>query len=266
MRLGTGRRVCLVLASSVLLGQAAPPAEPQGSELDAIHLDLLYRQAQGAFLRGEYRTALPLLQRYVEVSVPFVDRNGRLFGVLDQIATIQLRELKDPDGALAYFRRVSDDPRLSAAERVAVEGWIASIYDWKQSGKPPDGSQSPDQLFALGKRWWDRAVANPGGPNRADLLIAMSYLLPFIRENDADPRVPEALYMVGYARSYRTIDPEYWTVNHYLQQAIQRAPHSALAWKAWTRLNDATRARYPSGLPPSIAEMLESYRKLAESR
>lgn len=256
-----------LLAGIVLLGPAAPAAaeEPPGGELDAVRLDLLYREAQRAFLKGEYRTALPLLQRYVRVSVEFVDQKGRIFGVLDQIASILLRELQDPDGAIAYFSRVSDDPRLDAAQRQATEGWLASSYDWKNSGKFL--VRDADQLFALGKRWWDRAVVKPGAPEaRADLLIAMSYLLTFIRENDADPRVPEALYMVGYARSYRTIDPEYWTVNHYLQQAIQRAPHSPLAWKAYTRLEEATHARYRSAgetLPPSIVEMLDTYRSLA---
>ncbi len=273
MRRESLRGVALLLLAAALAGRAEPgradePVPPAGDARDVIRLELLYRTAQGAFLRGEYRTALPLLQRYVRVSVDFEDKNDLLFGVLDQIAQIQLRELRDPDRALLYFRRLADDPRLSAAQRLAIEGWLASIEEWKELGEMPDGIRDPDRLFALGKRYWERAQPKRGqAVARADLLISMSYLLRFVRENNADPRIPEALYMLGYARSYRTVDPEYWTANHYLQAAIQRAPHTPLAWRAWQRLNEATRARYRNReLPPSIAEMLETYRKLAEAR
>ncbi len=259
----------LMTSSDAFSAVEAADGQAAREELEAIRIDLLYRNAQRTFQRGEFLTALPLLQRYIQVSADYEDETGRLFGVIDQIAQIYIREMRDPDKAIQFFSRIDDDPRLTNAQRDAVKGWISAAEDWKRT-RAEIGTKnlSAGQLFSTATRYYRRALRAPGSPAaRADLIIATRYLLPFIQEHDDDPRIGDALYMMGYARSYSLIDLEYWSENQYLRQVIHRFPHTDLARKAWQRLRDSATERYKRAghdeLPPSILQMLETYRALA---
>lgn len=135
----------------------------------------------------------------------------------------------------------------------------------------PRDVEDPDRLFELATRYYSRGLEDPDMPDGyANLVIASSYLLPFILQHDNDPRVGEALYMMGNIRSYSFVDPDYWSENHYLKQGIHRFPHTELAERAFKRRRDSAYSLYSragvSAPPDSILEMLENYRKLRAAR
>lgn len=100
--------------------------------------------------------------------------------------------------------------------------------------------------------------------------IASSHLIPFIINYDEDPRIGEALFMMGVARYNSWTDREYWSENYYLGEVIRRFPHTALAQKAYKMLEDSIRFGYSGSsgdhTPGSMVRVLKHVRRLAQPK
>jgi tetratricopeptide (TPR) repeat protein len=259
-----------ILSVVILLFTASPvlSAEP------VFPLEGLYRKAQREFHRKNFEAALPLLKQYVEKSKKVRYKRERLFWVIDQIGRIYLREKRDPDGAIAFLKGLSDDPRFKDAELHAVEGWLSGAVEFKQLGRLPDKVRSADELFSRGEAFYKKGLALKKYPaddaGDAHFHIAAGYLVPFIVNFDKDARIGEALYMMGDIRRHSWTDSEYWSENYYLREAIRRFPHTELARRAYDLLEKDVRFGYTGSggdhTPESLLQVLRHYQRLAEPK
>lgn len=235
-------------------------------------LDSLYHQAQRQFHRRNYRRALPLLLSYVEKSKTQRHRRERLIGVIDQIGRIYLRERKDPDEAIAFFMKLSKSKRLNDAEYHVLEEWLAGANEWKRYRDFPEDVKSVDALFERGQLFFRKGLSKQKfrGDDTGDahFNIAACYLVPFIINFDKDPRIGEALFMMGVVRHNSWEDTEYWSENFYLREVIRRFPHTPLAEKAFKMLDSDVHFGYSGSsgdhTPKSLLRMLEQFKRLAE--
>jgi len=258
------------LAPTVARGEQAVPA-PSATETDELRKsDDLYRSAQLAFQRQDYDKALALFQQYLEWGRSHAHRRERVFWSLDRIGAIYLRFQRRADLAIAFFERIRTDERLNDVEKDTLEEWLEVARAWKDVG--PATISDAKLLFERGKKYYDSGRAKRSSPmgfaTNADYNIAAGYLVPFIVHHDKDPRVGEALLMMGIIRRQSHADLEYWSDNFYLKEVIRRFPHSEIALKAWTELrSEVISAHSDAGkktLPASQEEMLEVFHDLAD--
>lgn len=250
------------------------PVSPTLAGVPATPLEGLYREAQREFHRKNYDAALPLLQEYVKKSKTKRYKQDRLFWVIDQIGRIYLREKRDPDGAIAWFKVLSDDPRFRDAELHVIDGWLAGAKEWKELGQLPHDVRSADELFSRGETFYQKGLSLKKYPaddaGNAHFHIAASYLVPFIVNFDRDARIGEALYMMGDIRRHSWTDSEYWSENYYLREAIRRFPHTKLALKAYELLEKDVHFGYTGSsgdnTPESLLRVLRRYKRLAEPK
>jgi len=235
-------------------------------------LDSLYRRAQRDYSRQNYESALPLLRDYVERSKSLRFKRERLLWVVDQIGRIYLREMHDPDSAIAFFEQLSKHKKFNDAEYEVIDEWLSAAREWKQLGDMPDEAASADTLLERGKHFYQKglAVQKFPGDDAGDAYfhIAASYLVPFIVNFDYDPRIGEALLMMGVVRHNSWTDAEYWSNNFYLHEVIRRFPHTALAQKAYEMLDMDIHFGYTGSsgdsTPASLLRLLEQYKRLAQ--
>jgi len=258
------------LAPTVARGEPPVPA-PSASETDELRKsDELYRSAQRAFQRQDYDQALALFQQYLEWGRSHAHRRERVFWSLDRIGAIYLRFQRRADLAIAFFERVRTDERLNDVERDTLAEWIEVARAWNDVG--PAQISNAKLLFERGKKYYDSGRAKRNSPmglaTNADYNIAAGYLVPFIAHHDQDPRVGEALLMMGIIRRHSHADDEYWSDNFYLKEVIRRFPHSETALRAWTELRSEVIATHSGAgkkaLPASQEEMLKVFHDLAD--
>jgi len=262
----------IIVATNTALADSKAP--PPAASADTTNINELYHEAQREFARKNYEAALPLLQRCIQRSDRESAKKQRLLNAIDQVGSIYLRVNQNPDAALQFFKKFYNDNRLDDAELTAIEEWIGAATDWKRFGKLPSEIQSADQLYLLGLQYYNKGLDKLKFPmdkaGNADFHIASTYLVPFIVNFDTDPRIGETLYYMGSIRRHVIIDNMYWTENYYLKEAIRRFPHTDLAQQAWDLLQEDVNFAYSGSegtfTPPSVQEMLQQYKKLAEPK
>jgi len=234
-------------------------------------LDATYREAQREYTRKNFKSALPLLEKYLTDSKKKKYKRERLFWVIDQIGRIHLRVNKNPSRALAFFENIVTDKRLSESEENDINAWIAAANDWKRYPLSPEKIKSPAKLFSTGELAFDKGKKKNKYPadsaGNGYFLIAANYLVPFINKYDNSPKLPEALLMMGEVRLHLRADPDYWSENFYLKELIRRYPHSNYSQRAYVLLEMDVRAGYTGSAgestPPSLKKMLENYKMLS---
>ncbi len=243
----------------------------QKPNVTAEDLDNFYDTAQARFHDKHYDEALAFFKLYLEQSRGEQTDHPRIIWSIDQIGRIYLREQRNPDAAIQFFKSLQDDPRLSEAEHDDIDGWIAAAEDWKSVGKFPEITGDANKQYQLGERFFKSGMRKLKYPldnaGNADFSIAQSYLLHFIIDNDTDNRIGEALYMMGEIRRRLWNDKDYWAENFYFKEVIRRFPHTELAWKAYQSLEDGVHFGYSGSggdrTPPSVLKMLKNYKALA---
>ena len=267
----------VLLLSSAVLGptsfavQSIKKAHVVKDSTDNSKVKALLQKARHEIFREQYMVALKLLETYLEHAKFGKVRPLLHFYVIDAIGRIHLRTKQDPDGAIKFFTKVENDPRLTSAEQDIISGWIAGAKEWKGLGKMPKDIHDPDQLIEIGKKYYDAGVKTQKSPldpsASADFSIAADYLVPFTVHYDKDPRAAEALYMMGEIRRRSWYDNEYWSENFYLIEVIRRFPGTPLALKAYAALDEDVHFGYSGSdgdhTPPSWISLLKEFKILA---
>lgn len=231
-----------------------------------------YRLGQREFHKMNFQTALTAFEKFLGHKGDKTEKNERLFWTIDQIGYIFLRVNKNPDGAIAFFKKYENDPRLNEAQQDTISGWISASNDWKKELVQPSKIRDPNRLYTLGKKYFDKGLSKKSflmdDAGNADFAISEIYLRPFVINHDADPRIGEVLVMMGRVKQNLKNDIDYWPEIHYLKEAIRRFPHSKLAETAWKSLDEDVRFGYTGSagenLPNSISEMLARYERMAK--
>ena len=237
-------------------------------------LDSLYREAQREFYKQNYTGSLTLLEKYLTESKNKKYKEERLFWVIDQIGRIYLRVKRNPDASIKFFEKVLKDKMLNDAHEDDLMAWLNAAKDWKKYSKMPKTVTNPEELFEIGKLFYDKANQKKSHPadvaGNAYYSIAKAYLMYFLINNEKHPKVGIALFMVGDIQSNIKTDPDYWIENFYLKEVIRRYPNTKLALKAYKKLEEDIYLGYTgssgNNTPPSIKRMLRSYKKLAEPK
>lgn len=164
-------------------------------------LDNLYREAQREFHKQNYDGSLPLLEKYLSESKNKKYKEERLFWVIDQIGRIYLRVKRNPDAAIKFFEKVLKDKMLNEAHEDDLMAWLNAAKDWKKYSKMPKTVTNPDELFEIGKLFYDKANQKKSHPaddaGNAYYSIAKTYLMYFLINNEKHPKVGKALLMMG---------------------------------------------------------------------
>ncbi len=262
-------RFASLLAALALGAALAGAASAATEEEERAQSAALYEKARAALERRDHSEALVLLEQYLDFTRTRAHRAERVFWAIDQAAYLHLGVKRDPAGAIAFFGRLRDDPRLSEIDRGALEEWIAVAEAWKrelaQASSPLVDAKA---LFERGKRFFDsgRKKSETGivAFATADFHVADGYLRRFAILHDDHPQIGHVLYMLGAIRAYSRTDETHWNDNFYLKEAIRRFPHTEIAQRAYDLLRvEATRAYPPKGLPEELVEALGSYQDLA---
>ena len=235
-------------------------------------LDQLYSQAQNYFYKKQHDQALEYFLRYIKESKNIEDNHENLIWSIDQVGRIYLREKRDPDAAIRFFSSLIGNPKLSESDENDIQSWLSAVEDWKSAGQFPEMTKDPDQQFQFGKKFYDEGNRKLKYPlddsGNADFVIAETYLIPFIINNDHDIKIGEALYMMGEIRRRLWNDKTYWGENFYFKEVIRRFPHTELARKSYQALEDGTHFGYTGSsgdnTPESVIKMLNTFKKLAE--
>lgn len=260
--------ILLMICSTTVLAK-------EKSDKKIVILNETYRKSQREFNRKNYKKALPLLEKYLELSKIEEHKRERLFWVIDQIGRIHLRVNRNPDMAIQFFEKmILNDDRLSEAEEDDIGAWISAAKDWKKYGISNPKKLSSNKLYSEGKKYYKLGEAKLNYPaddvGNAFFSIATTYLVPFIVNYDKSPKIGEALLMMGKIRHHLRTDPEYWNDNYYLKEVIRRFPRTKLARKAWKLLDLDVRVGYTGSsgdhTPDGLVKMLDRYKKLAFSK
>ena len=267
------------LVMTLISALAAPVANsavkaPPGKDTPGTSkvLELLHN-ARHEIARAQYDVALKMLETYLAHAKFGKVRPLLHFYVIDAIGRIHLQVRQDPDGAIAFFKTVEGDSRLTPAEQDIISGWVGFAREWKGLGKMPKDLHDADGLFELGKKFYDEGTKkqknamDPAGS--AALTIAAAYLVPFTVHYDKDARIGEVLYMMGDIRRRTWYDNEYWSENFYLIEVIRRFPNTPLAIKAYQVLDEDVHFGYSGstgdGTPKSWIALLKEFKALAET-
>ena len=238
-------------------------------------LDATYREGQRLFWKKDYVSALPLLESYLKNSVGKKYKRERLFWVIDQIGRIHLRVNRNPDKAIDFFEDIlRTEDRLSDAERDDVGAWVAAAKDWKRNFSKVGSQAKEKKDFETGRGYFLKGKKKLTFPaddaGNTYFTLASIYLIPFINNNDSSKNISEALLMMGEIRHHLRTDPEYWNENFYLKEVIRRFPHTNNAAKAYRLLENDIKVGYSGSagenIPPSISEMLRTYKALSQPK
>lgn len=259
-----------VISSNICL---ASPAQPKSNQSQNINrqLDTIYHQAQREFRRANYPVALKLMEQYIEVSKREKITPNNLIILIDKIGFIYLRVHHNPDKAIAFFKRIEKE--LSFADELdsVIEEWLGAAIEWKQFGTFPGSVKDPDELYSLGKNYFNKGSSQlrytMDKSGNANFHIAASYLIPLIANFDNHPQIAQALLMMGKIRRHIILDSNYWTENYYLKEVIRRFPHTEVAQKAYKSLEESVHFGYTGSggdtTPQSMTKMLRDYKTLA---
>jgi len=237
-----------------------------------VQLDDLYHQAQREFMRANYPKALETMEQYITLSKQTKSSSDKLVIIIDKVGFIYLRVRHDPLNAINFFKKIQKELAFSADVSDVIDEWLGAAMEWQKLGKLPENVNNPDQLFALGKSYFEKGNAKLRYPmdkaGNANFHIAASYLIPFIANYDNHAQIADALLMMGNIRRHITLDPEYWTENFYLKEVIRRFPHTSVAQQAYQTMQESVHFGYSGSggdsTPPSMVRMLEEYKKLAD--
>ena len=226
-----------------------------------------FDEAQRAYRQHDYDRALSSLEAFLKAAKP---SDPRRFGAIEQVARIHLQFKRNADEAIAFLKRIKTATKLTGEHRDHVEEWLATAQEWKKMGAL-DVHESADKLFTLGKQYYDKGIANAGDlddeTGAAARYIAASYLAPFVINFDTDPRLADALLMLGDIRRRSWQSDDFWTVDFYLKEAIRRFPGSQQAQRAFVMLDEDIRLRWSGSggdrTPEYLLNMLARHRKLA---
>ena len=226
-----------------------------------------FDEAQRAYRQNDYQRALANLEAFLKTAKP---SDPRRFGAIEQVARIHLQYKRDADAAIAFLNKVKTNSKLTGEHRDHVLEWLATAHEWKKMGAL-DVRESADKLFKLGKQYYDKGIANAGDlddeTGAAARYISASYLVPFVINFDTDPRLADALLMLGDIRRRSWQTDDFWTVDFYLKEAIRRFPGTKQAQRAFNMLDEDIRLRWSGSggdrTPEYLLNMLARHRKLA---
>ena len=232
-----------------------------------------YREAQREFSKKNYPAALKLFEKFVFDNKDSKDKyiKTRVLWSVDIVARIHLKVNKDVDKASAFLNKIIKMKNLNDAEFDSIQEWISVANEWKKLGKRPKDIKTKDELFTLGKKYFEKGLndklASKSSLSNPNLYIAAMYLVPYVYNYDDSKHIDEALLMLGSIRLRSWNDYDYWTENFYLKEVIRRFPHTKIARKAYDLLEEGIRMGYTGSAgestPPSQVEMLKTYKKLA---
>ena len=251
-----------------------PSVKPKQSNKSSItHSFELYEKGQKEFTKAHFDKASDLFEEFVMANKGKMndETKKRVFWSIDMIMRIQLRVNKSPKKAILFLEKINKSFQLNDSDFDTIQEWLAVAKEWQGMGKIPKNISSEQQLYDLGKKFYDRghkkSSAATGKSGNADLYIAATYLIPFVYNFNNSKNIGEVLYMLGTIRKKSWNDYDYWSENFYLKEVIQRFPHTDLAKKSYTVLEEGIRFGYTGSggdfTPPSQIEMLKVYKQLA---
>jgi hypothetical protein len=223
--------------------------------------------------RQNYNVSLSLFTDYISRNKSIKNKKvkEKVFWSIDTSLRIYLRINKDPDGAISFINKILKKYNFSDAEEDILLEWLSVSKEWKKLGKMPKTINSANELFELGKKYYQKGLNDQENgilsKSKPNLYIAATYLVPYVYNYDNSKNIGEALFMLGNIRYRSWNDHDYWTENFYLKEVIRRFPHTDLSKRAYEVLSDGIEAGYTgssgNNTPPSQRKMLLFYKKLA---
>ena len=235
-------------------------------------IENIYRESQRDFKAKDYKNALKSFKLYLNKTKININDERRVFWVINKAGYIFLKIMSDPKAAIVFFKQFREDLRLTEAQQATVSEWISAAKDLEEEkfnfGEIP---QDRKLLFSEGKNFFLKGMSKKeftaDKRGNIELWVARRYLSPFITHFDSDPKIIEALVMMGRIQVYLKSDREYWENNFYLKEAIRRSPGTKLAKEAWGYLNSDIQWGYSgssgSNIPPSMVRMLIALKEIA---
>ena len=237
-------------------------------------LQKLFNESRQLYYKEDYDASLQKLKKYFSGLLGLSKEKARTelrFTAIVAMGRIYLEQKQDPDAAIDWFQKIEKSESLTLAEQDIITGWIAGAKDWKKLGKLPKDVKSEQELFDLGKSYYEKGLKKQkftmDQAGYADLSIASTYLVPFIVNYDKNPNVGEALFMMGDIRRRLWTDNEYWSQNYYLAEAIRRFPGTSVATKSYQALEEDVHFGYSGSsgdhTPHSWILLLQDLKQLA---
>ena len=251
-----GPPALLVLAAALMFPVAAH-ADPE-TDFDA---------AQRAYHQKDYGQALTHLTAFLKTAKT---DDARRFGAVEQVARIHLQFRRDPAAAIRFLQATKKSTKLDREQSDDLAQWLATAREWKKMGALT-AKDNADKLFRRGEQYYRKGIANTDGVSdetgAASRYIAAGYLVPFVLNFDGDPRLADALLMLGDIRRRSWKAEQWWTVDFYLKEVIRRFPRTKQAKRAYAMLNEDIRMRWSGAggdrTPAYLKRMLVRYRGLA---
>jgi hypothetical protein len=251
-----------IACHSRLPAQSAPPLAPDFtrgleqtplSPLSHAHLQVATRQ---------FDAALATYEAQFESSA---EPPAALEPELPEYLMVALRVLRDPPRAERGLAALAARPELPAALAQNLAIWRSAIREWA-----PALQESPSLARARSILAQGRALCEFPA-DRADLahaVIASSIAFRFLEASRPEglPRA-EALYLLGQTESFTRRAFEISDSEYYLEQTVRAAPHTALATRAYARLESTLVLGYTGSsgehVPPDVARLLTELRELS---
>ncbi len=265
----------LVLLALSLLFASCSTTQKQSRETpnSQTSIDSVYKEAQKEFNKRNYQKSLELFQQYL-TGHKLSKNEKELFWAIDQIGRIYLTVEKSPKKAIEFFEKTLQEIQLNDAYEDNIQEWISVSKEWQKLSKMPKNVKKADDLFHLGKKFYDQGKTKLKFPadqsGNADFYIAATYLIPYVFNYDDGKYIGESLLMLGSIRFRSWNDYEYWTENFYLKEVIRRFPNTELSWKAYRILRNGIIIGYTGSggdsTPPSQLRMLKRLEELAKPK
>ncbi|MBN21995.1 MAG: hypothetical protein CL678_12010 [Bdellovibrionaceae bacterium] len=227
----------------------------------------MLQTARSEFHKEKYDKSLEVLQKYLDATIGKSGQEFKHFIVISTMGKILLRFKNDPKELIQKFKKLEADSRFNEMEQDLISAWIAATKEWVADMNSQKKNLKADELFNLGKKYYLRGrkkskyLADRTG--FADFQIAATYLMPFIRKYDQDPKIQEAFLYLGDIRLRSWPDNQYWSENVYLTEAIQKNPKSQHAKTALQLLKEDVEFGYSGSggvhIPKSWLNLLKKF-------
>lgn len=255
---------CMTCHSKLPSGQAARFTEQFLQETNVKALDPLIR-AELALATRQFDLALDEYEAIL--ADPLTNpRSIWITGTLENYVRVACGVREDRERAvrtLSQFAAREDAP--GSAQGILRE-WIRALGDF-------DLSRDEGRELAAARGLIREAQASVRFPKDRSRQVAFIQAAALLHrylqtEPDSDADVAEALYLLGVAESF--ISRSYWIseTDYLLEQAIRRAPSSAVAKEAYEFLEEyllSDRANTARQIPADVEKRLEELRALIEA-
>jgi hypothetical protein len=178
---------------------------------------------------------------------------------------VALRVRRDPERAqrgLAILGRRSD---LSAQLEQNLRTWSKALDDLRGALQQEPSLERARAILAQGRALTEFSL---DAADRVHATVASSLLYRHLEEKrPRGAQLAEALYLLARTESFAQRSFEVSESSHYLEEAIRAAPHTALAERAFARLELEALLEHsdPSGvdMPADVAKRLAELRRLS---